>query len=375
MDAETIIESYFENFNGNKWLVFQKGLGVSAIKKNKETIRVNSLDELINKLLELKPEDKAYIEIEGSQCFFPLNYYTAFKDPSEGFVTYAPTMNIPKRKRSERKTIGSPQEAIIDSQRKYVEKHYKHFSNYDILRTRGFKWYKSNNHVVLAENHIMRGWMLFSSMLKLMELKMFNLWYSTPKEENFYVKIPSTSTKNYTNDLYDVLTKQFVTPKKAIEDWVFFHGEVSDKGSIYRSKNSKYKIPEQYIDHRIVAAMLFRQFVVFANNNAFGFNKKNFLMGNHAKDKNVKIDVVIYNIIPVPSPETMSLFSALMNRVIVKSEKKSRKLRIREIESVFSAMNKKRIMNGEDVYMEDNLYKRLGFYTRTILYENLKWFQ
>ena len=364
---EGIVNSFFRNVSSVKdegWFLLHKGLSIKDIKKDRRPVFVVGLDNLIDVLLELKPEDPYYISLKKEQCFFPLDYYLRFKSPISGFKAFAPTMNIPKLSGKERSSF-SPQELIIKAQMDYVERNKENIksNDYNVLSTRGFKWYKGNNHVVLSENHLVRGWLLFSALAKLMESKRFKLWYSS-SSGNFQVKIPSTSKRNESKDGSVVLTRKYVVSNDP-KEWVFFEGETADKGQLYRRTKSKYKITEEFIDHRIVSAMILRQLVALVNKDFFD---NDFSMEDHAKIP-TDLAIVTYNILPVPTQRTMSLFSALLNRVVVGG----RKLLINEIESVFSAMNKKRVLKGEEIYFRDDEYRGLRDYVNNVLYSVIEW--
>ncbi|MEM2121454.1 MAG: hypothetical protein QXU20_02225 [Candidatus Woesearchaeota archaeon] len=384
------VDSYFKEFNINKWFELNKGTSASEIKKLGKGRKIIGIEELTDFILNLNEKNNEYAILDKKQMFFPTIYYVEYDFPSDAFITYANTINIPFFTRYERLLQGSPQKLFIDKHKEYTLNAYKKIesSGYSLFdtkyfnehfSTRGFKYMKSTTtHNIVSENHIIRGWMLFSTLTKLSEKGIYCMEYSTAGG-NFYMRIPSTTkTKNIEleeilngEERKDVLTRNYVTEENKISEWHLFYAKVEDKGEVYRGRKTKYKIPEEFLDHRIIATMILRQFVYKILNKEEGLRKENFNMRDYA-EKPRELKKVLYNIIPVPSRKALEIYSKLINRVVIKG-RDNPKLSIRELESLFSALNKRAFLENEKIYEQDDPYQRLTFHRDLILEETIKW--
>ncbi|MGC8929379.1 MAG: hypothetical protein ACP5OZ_02535 [Candidatus Woesearchaeota archaeon] len=386
------INEYFKDFNAKKWFDLNKGLSAKDIKKNGSETEIIGIEELMDFLIELKEGSAEYAVLDKRQALFPMKYYIDYDFPSEAFITLANTINIPYFTRKERVEQGSPQKLFIEKYFDYClsaeEKikssaHYsfdtEHFNDY--FCTRGFKYMKSTStHAIISENHILRGWLLFSILTKLSEKGLYCMEYSSAGG-NFYMRVPSTSTRSKDLDEIlngkerkDVVTMNYATEEKGLkglEEWHLLHAKVEDKGEIYRGKRTRYKIPEEFLDHRIIATMISRQFVYKILNKEENLKPEDFTIRDYA-EKPKELKKVIYNIIPMPDREAIALYSKIINRVVVKG-RENPKLSIREIESLFSAANKNIFLKNKNIYLQNNSYENLVLHRDMILEEFLKW--
>lgn len=384
------MSDYFKEFNLKKWFDFNKGLSDGEIKKKGSKIKVIGIEELMDFLYGLKEGSRDYAALDKRQMLFPMKYYLDYDFPSDAFVTLANTINIPYFSREEREKLGSPQKIFLENYKEYTTKakeriekdgsplfDTKHFNEY--FCTRGFKYMSSTStHKIISENHLVRGWLLFSILSKLSEKGIFCIEYSTAGG-NFYMRIPSTSYDKHENleeilngeNRKEVITRNYVVGEENIGEWHLLHAKVEDRGEVFRGKKSKYRIAEEFINHSSIATMIFRQFVYKVLNGEEQLKKENFEIRDYAK-KPTKMQKVFYNLIPIPTKEAIELYSKLINRVVIPG-RENPKLGIREIESIFSAVNKRMFLEGRDVYSQNDSYENLVSFRDMILEETLKW--